>query len=175
MEGHDLLSDAYEQVLVALEQTLEGLKPEDLSWQPRPECNSIGWLAWHLTRGQDSAISFLMREDQLWGREGWHEKFGRPADPRDGGSGHTPEDIASYKSPDIPTIIGYHRAVLARSKKYFATLSSQDLDRVLNLKFLPPLTTLGTFLIMMLSDGMQHAGQMGYVRGMRHGMGWQKY
>lgn len=175
MDGHDMLSDAYELVLTNLERMLEGLQPEDLNWQPRPDCNSIGWLAWHIIRGQDAAISFLMREDQLWIKEGWYEKFGRSADPGDGGTGHTTEDVASFKSPDSQVIIDYHRSVMERSKKYFSTLSSQDLDRVLNLKFLPPLTTLGSFLIMMLYDGMHHAGQIGYIRGMRQGIGWQKY
>jgi hypothetical protein len=175
MESQEVLSDAYGKILAEVEHVLEGLKPEDLSWQPRPECNSIGWLAWHLTRTQDSAISFLMREEQIWIKEGWYEKFGRPADKKDIGGGHTPEDVASFKVPEIPVIIGYHLAVLTRSKNYFATLTNQDLDRVLNVKFLPPLTTIGAFILMMLADGMEHAGQMGYVRGLRHGMGWQKF
>lgn len=175
METQDLLIDAYEMVFSEMEHTLEGLKPEDLAWQPRPECNSIGWLAWHLSRTHDQAMSFVLKEDQVWIKEGWYEKFNRAADPRDTGMGHAPEDVALFKPPDTGVLLDYHKAVLTRSKKYFRSLTSQDLDRVLNSKYLPPLTTLGTFLIMMLADGMRHSGQMGYVRGLRHGMGWQKY
>lgn len=175
MESQDMLIEAYEKVFSEVEHVLEGLKPEDLAWQPLPECNSIGWLAWHVPRGQDLAVSFLMKEEQLWISEGWHVKFGRAADPTDSGTGHTLEDIIVFKAPEVKVLVDYHRSVLSRSKKYISTLTGKDLDLVLNLKFLPPLTTVGSFLIMVLADGMHHAGQMGYVRGMRYGIGWQKY
>ena len=175
MESLELLSDGFEKVLSEVEHVLEGLEAEDLAWQPRPDCNSIGWLAWHVAREQDSAISFLTKENQLWIKEDWNEKYGRPADPRDTGTGHTIEELGAFRSPGIQVALDYHRAVLARTRKYLGTLASQDLDRVVNLKFLPPLTTVGTFLISIMADGMAHAGQMGYVRGMRHGLGWQKY
>ncbi len=146
MDWRDLLSDGYGRVLTELEHVLEGLKPEDLNWQPRPDCNSIGWLAWHLTRVQDASISFVMRAEQLWIKDNWHSKFDRPADPGDIGTGHTLEMVAAFKSPDAATLIDYHHAVLERSKGYFNTLTSEDLDRVLKMKWLPPLTTLGSFL-----------------------------
>ena len=175
MEVREMLCEAYEKVLMEIEHVLEGLQVEDLDWQPGPECNSIGWLAWHLTRGEDSVIALLMRDEQLWIKDGWHEKFGRSADPGDSGTGHTPGDLAAFRSPDVETLLAYHSSVLERSRKYFTALTNQDLDRVVNLQFLPPLTTTGSLLIMMLADGMQHAGQMGYVRGLRKGLGWQKY
>ncbi|MGD0353862.1 MAG: DinB family protein [Dehalococcoidia bacterium] len=175
MDYQNLLSDGYDRALAELEHVLEGLKPEDLNWQPRPDCNSIGWLAWHLTRSQDAALSIAMRQEQLWIKDGWHSRFNRPADPRDMGTGHTPEDVAAFEAPDVETLIGYHRAVLERSKQYFNTLTAEDLDRVLNMKWLPPLTTLGSFLIMIMADSFQHAGQAGYVRGLHEGLGWQKY
>lgn len=175
MEWQDLLIEGYDRALAEVEHVLEGLKHEDLIWQPRPDCNSIGWLAWHLARQQDAAIAYLMRQDQLWIKDGWHLKFNRSADPEDSGTGHTPEDVAAFKPPDVQTLIDYHRAVLERSKNYFNTLSSNDLDRVVNIKWLPPLTTLGTYLVIVMAECIQHAGQMGYIRGMRYGMGWQKY
>ena len=175
MESLELLSDAFERVLSEVEHVLEGLKAEDLAWQPRPDCSSIGWLSWHLAREQDSAISYLMKKDQLWIMEGWNERYGRPADPRDIGTGHSLEEAGAFRSPDIQVILDYHRAVLGRIKEYLRSLTSQDLDRVVNVRYLPPLTTVGTFLISIVADGMGHAGQMGYVRGIRQGIGWQKY
>ena len=53
MEWNDLLADGYGRVLEVLERVLKGLTQDDLDWQPRPDCNSIGWLTWHLTRQQD--------------------------------------------------------------------------------------------------------------------------
>jgi len=175
MEWNDLLSDGYGRVLEFLEHLLDGLTQDDLDWQPRNDCNSIGWLAWHLTRQHDAQIASLMGEEQLWIKENWCSKFNRPADPRDGGFGDTPEQVAIFKSPSIKTLLDYHRAVLERSKRYFITLSKTELDRELNEPMFQPLPTVGVRLISIMDDAMLHAGQAAYVRGLRQGKGWQKY
>jgi len=56
MKWQDLIIEAYGRVLQALERALEGLSPDDLTQQPDPNCNSMGWLVWHLTRGQDAML-----------------------------------------------------------------------------------------------------------------------
>jgi uncharacterized damage-inducible protein DinB len=175
MELHEMVAASYESILRALGRTLDGLTEEDLNWQPTPDCNSIGWLAWHLTRAEDSIISGIMGEEQLWIKDGWHQKFGRPADARDSGSGHTAKDLAAFKSPDVKTLLAYHQAVLERTKSSLPKLSKTDLDKVMEgLPFKPP-PTVGMMLILGLEDGLQHAGQAAYIRGMRQGLGWQKH
>lgn len=50
MEWQDLLADGYGRVLEFMESMLKGLTQDDLKWQPRNDCNSIGWiscLGWH--------------------------------------------------------------------------------------------------------------------------------
>ena len=174
MECHEMLSVSYVGVLETIERALDGLTKEDLNWQPRPDCNSIGWSIWHLTRVQDSLIASLMGEEQLWIKDGWHTKFGRSSDANDIGFGHTPQDLAKFKSPDVETLLGYHRAVLERSQRYISSLTSTDMDRELKgPPFLPP--KVGLRLIMVLSDSLQHAGQAAYVRGLHQGKGWQKF
>ena len=175
MEWNDLLEDGYSRVLKVLESALDGLGSDDLNWQPRPDCNSIGWLTWHLTRVQDDHIASLMGEEQLWTRDGWHARFNLTPDSKDIGFGHTPEQVAEFKSPDIQTLLDYHRAVLERTKRYFLTLSNSDLDRELDEPWYQPLPTVGVRLISVLADSLQHAGQVAYVRGQRYGKGWQKY
>jgi len=175
MEWYDLLSDGYGRIIEVMERVLTGLEEEDLNWQPRPDANSIGWLAWHLTRQQDAQISSLTGEEQLWTRDGWCTKFNREADPKDGGFGHTPEQVSAFKSPDIETLLAYTRATVERSRNYFHTLSAADLDRELNEPWFQPLPTVGVRLISILDDSILHAGQAAYVRGLRQGKGWQKY
>ena len=36
-----------------LKQTVEGLTPEELLWQPGPESNHILWTVWHMARVSD--------------------------------------------------------------------------------------------------------------------------
>jgi hypothetical protein len=175
MEWHDMMTDAYGRVLGILERVLDGLTQEDMAWQPKPDCNSIGWLAWHLTRVQDDHISDLIGEEQLWIKDGWHQKFGRPADRKDIGFGHTPEQVAAFKPPATKTFLDYHRAVMERSQKYFLTLTGKDLDRELNEPWFQPLPTVGVRIISVLGDSMEHAGQAAYVRGLRQGKGWQPF
>ena len=175
MEWHDLLSDGYGRVLDFIENVLRGLTEDDLNWQPRHDCNSIGWLAWHLTRQQDAQIASLRGEEQLWIKDGWHSKFQRPPDPEDSGFGHTPVQVSAFKSPDVQTLLDYHRAVLERSKLYFPTLSKADLDRELDEPWFQPLPTVGVRLVSILEDSLLHAGQAAYVRGLCQGKGWQKY
>ena len=175
MEWHDLLTDGYGRVPVFLEHVIKGLSREDLNWQPREDCNSIGWLMWHLTRQQDAQIAALMGEEQLWIEGGWHSKFDRTADPKDTCYGHTPEQVAAFRSLNPNTLLDYLKVVVERSKRYFLGLSKDDLDRELEEPWFQPLPTVGVRMISILDDSVLHAGQAAYVRGLRQGKGWQKY
>jgi hypothetical protein len=175
MEFNELLSDGYGRIHEFLNHVLKGLTQEDLNWQPKHDCNSIGWLAWHLTRQQDAQISSLTGEEQLWISGKWYSKFNRPADPDDSGFGNTPDQVAAFQSPDGKTLLGYQRVVLERSKKYFSTLSKTDLDRKLDEPWFKPLPTVGVRLVSILSDSLIHAGQAAYIRGLRQGKGWQSF
>jgi len=175
MEWQDLLIDGYGRIFGVLKHVLKGLNADDLSWKPSPDCNTIGWLVWHLTRVQDGHIADLMGEEQLWTKEGWHTRFDRAADPEDSGFGNSPEQVAVFRVPGTQVLLDYHRAVLDRSKNYFATLSKTDLDRELNEPWYQPLPTVGVRLVSILEDSLQHAGQAAFVRGLLQGKGWQKY
>jgi hypothetical protein len=55
------------------------------------------------------------------------------------------------------------------------TLTSADLDRVFKAPGFKPDPTVGYWLMSSMLDSIQHAGQAGYVRGLREGKGWQKF
>ena len=85
MEWQQLIMDSYGRVLLILEEALDGLTQSDLNKQPRADCNSIGWLAWHIARTLDYTISEIMGEEQVWIQKGWHSRFNREAKPMDTG------------------------------------------------------------------------------------------
>ncbi|MFC2032652.1 DinB family protein [Chloroflexota bacterium] len=169
MEWKQLVIDIYVRISQVLEQALEGLTLDDLNQRPHPDCNSIGWLTWHLTRAQDRAISDLMGEEQFWIKDHWHDKFNRTNDPTDSGFGHNSEDVAAFKSPDSRTLLNYHHAVLERTKRYISNLSETDLKRELNNPISP---TVSARLVGVISDNLQHAGQVAYLHGLLRGKGW---
>jgi len=172
MEWKELIIDGYGRVLKVLEEALNGLTQDDLNQQPRPDCNSIGWLTWHLTRVQDDHIADLIGEEELWISDGWHARFNRAPNSSDTGFGHSSDEVAAFRSPDVETLLGYYRAVLARTKGYITTLSEAELDRELNEPWFQPLPTVGVRLVSILSDNNQHAGQVAYLRGLLKGRGW---
>jgi len=175
MDWKNILEDGFNRIPAFVEHVLSGLSREDITWQPKPDSNSIGWLVWHLTRQQDAQVAALMGEDQLWTRDGWHQKFDRPADPEDIGFGDTPEDVAAFKPPETEVMMDYLKAAGQRTIGYFRGLSAKDLDRELDEPQYQPLPKVGVRLISILDDCIIHAGQAAYIRGLRQGKGWQKY
>ena len=175
MKWKELIIDGYSRIPELLENVLEGLTQDDLGWQPRYDCNSIGWLIWHLTRQQDAQFASLAGEEQLWVTDEWYATFNRQPEPDDVGYGHSPEQVSAFQSPEAKILLGYNRAVVERSQQYISNLSETDLDRELNEPWFQPLPTVGVRLVSILDDSILHAGQAAYVRGLRQGKGWQKY
>jgi hypothetical protein len=169
MKWQQVLIDSFERVAKGLEEALAELSPGDLDTQPNSDCNSMGWLTWHLTRGQDAAIAWLSGGKQIWIEDGWNAKFNRDPNPGDTGFGHKTEDVAAFKSPDVGVLLGYHRAVFERAKKYLGNLSAAELGRNLNNPAFPNVEAL---LVTILSDDLQHLGQVAYLRGLLKGKGW---
>ena len=169
MNWHTLIVNIFDNLSMVLGRTLDGLTQKELDQQPAHDSNSIGWLVWHILRGQDLGIAGLMGDEQLWIREGWHAKFNRPPEPMDFGLGHTPEDLAAFKSPDIKVLSDYQQVVLEQTKRYLNNLSESELDRKLDHPVFP---TVAARIIALISDNLQHAGQAGYVRGLIQGKGW---
>jgi hypothetical protein len=162
-----LLVDAFGRIQEVVHETVEGLADDVLSTRPDDSGNSIAWLVWHLTRIQDDHLADAGGYEQVITADGWHERLGLPFDPADTGYGHTPEDVAAVKL-SAAQLTGYHDAVHARSIQYLETLTDDELERVVDKRWDPPVT-LGVRLNSVLSDDLQHAGQAAYVRGLLGG------
>ena len=85
-------------------------------------------------------------------------------DPDDTGYGHTAAQVQAVRPDGPEALIGYFEAVSARTVEWLATLTEQDLDRVVDERWDPPVT-LGVRLVSILDDDTQHAGQAAYVPG----------
>jgi hypothetical protein len=166
MEWRELIVDGYDRLPDLMKEVLAGLRTADLDWQPHPDCNSLGWTAWHLTRVQDSQMAELMRQEQLWIKDGWHKKFKRAADPDDSGYGHTPEQVRAFESPSVRVQLDYLRAVVERTRRHLASLTPSALDRKLDEPWFKPLPTVAVRIVSILVDCHQHAGEASYIRGL---------
>ena len=118
MRWQELIMDQFLRIEQELSFVLDGITVEDLNQQPAPDCNSIGWLAWHLTRSRDRNMSELLGKEQLWITEKWYARFNRAPDPDETGVGHTAEQAKAFKSPEAQVVMDYHREILKRIELY---------------------------------------------------------
>jgi uncharacterized damage-inducible protein DinB len=165
MRSRDLLIYAYEQIQNTLSRTIEGLDADQLAARVGPGANTIGWLAWHLVRVQDDHVADVAGRDQVWTTEGWADRFGLPFDESETGYGFTPAQVAQLRieSPDL--LLEYAADVYERTVDFLRGLSDDDLDRVVDTRWDPPVT-LGVRLVSVLADDLQHVGQAAFVRGL---------
>ena len=164
MNVTQLLADALGRVREQMPELVDGLSDDDLAWRPDPEANSIAWLVWHLTRIEDDHISHLAGTDQAWATDGWAERFALPFDVREHGYSMSPADVGKVRvSGDL--LAGYYEAVAARSAAYVATVEPDDLDRVVDEAWDPPVTA-GVRLVSVVNEVNAHLGQAQYLRGM---------
>ena len=170
MDVNELLLDLYGRVDEHVEQVLDGLDPDLLTAVPAEGVNPIAWLVWHLARVQDATLSELVEEEQLWVAGGWAQRFGLEPDPSDHGYGHTPEQVAAVRPESVEVLAGYFDAVSARTRSLLEEWTEEDLDRIVDEAWDPPVS-LGVRLISAADDDIQHAGQAKYLRGLLERLG----
>jgi hypothetical protein len=168
MRSPELLLYAYDQVQETLRAAVHGLTPDQLGRRIGPDANHIGWLAWHLLRVQDDHIADVAGSEQVWTAEGWVDRFGLPFAPSATGYGFSSDQVAATRIPSADLLLGYGAAVRARTAEFLRGLSDEDLDRVIDERWNPPVT-LGVRLVSVLADDLQHVGQAAYVRGILMG------
>ena len=164
MDVAGLLADLFGRVDDEIEVAIDGLSAGELGTAPEPGANTIGWLVWHLTRVEDSHVAELVGEPELWVSGPWAEGFGLDPDPENSGYGHDTEQVLAVRPTGVDALRDYYRAVRARTSAYLATLTPDDLDRIVDRRWDPPVT-LGVRLISIVDDEIQHAGQAAYARG----------
>jgi uncharacterized damage-inducible protein DinB len=160
-----VLTDAFGRVLETALAAVDGLDDDALAVRPTPEANSIAWLVWHLTRIQDDHVAEVAGREQVWTSQGYAERFGLPFDDAATGYGFSADDVAAVRA-DADLLAAYLRAVHAATVDFLLGVTEDDLDRVVDRRWEPPVT-LGVRLVSVISDDLQHAGQAAYVRGLR--------
>jgi uncharacterized damage-inducible protein DinB len=165
MNTSDLLLEVFGRLPGLVRSAVQNLTPEQLRESPAPGANHIGWLVWHLTRIQDHHVAALMDRDQVWVEGDWAARFGLRADPSDTGYGHSPAQVAAVRPDSWQSVVRYYDAVAARTHEFLRGLADDDLDRVVDKRWDPPVT-LGARLVSVANDDLQHVGQAAYIRGL---------
>jgi uncharacterized damage-inducible protein DinB len=165
MRTNELLLDAYDRIQETLRRAVDGLTPDELTRRIGPEANTIAWLGWHLVRVQDDHVADVAGHEQVWTAEGWAGRFGLPFPAEATGYGFSSEEVGQVRLPSADLLLEYAAAVHDRTAAFLRGLSDDDLDRVVDTRWDPPVT-LGVRLVSVLSDDLQHVGQAAFLRGL---------
>ncbi|MGH3327351.1 MAG: mycothiol transferase [Streptomycetales bacterium] len=158
------LIDAFGRIREVVHEVVGGLTPDHLAFRIDSQANSIAWLVWHLTRVQDDHVADVAQAEQIWTAGGWAERFALPLDLWATGYGHGTDDVAAVQVGSEALLTGYHDAVHDRTVEYVEGLADRDFARIIDESWDPPVS-LGVRLVSVISDGLQHAGQAAFVRG----------
>ena len=164
MESRDLLLTAFDNIEELVRTALDGIDPALLTARIDPEANTIGWLVWHLTRGQDHQVAEVAGTGQAYTEGGWADRFGLPFDATATGYGFSSEDVGRTVITDPQLLVDYHADVHRRTAEFLRTLTAADLERIVDRRWDPPVT-LGVRLLSIIGDDLQHAGQAALLRG----------
>jgi uncharacterized damage-inducible protein DinB len=159
----EALAEALGRVQGSVHEVLDGLGESELTYRTDPEANTIAWLIWHLTRVEDDHVADVAGREQTWTSEGWVGRFGLPFPPSAHGYGQTSAQVGAVRAP-AELLAGYHDAVHAQTIEYLSGLGDDDLDRIVDKRWDPPVT-LGVRLISVVNDCTQHVGQAAFIRG----------
>lgn len=160
-----LLEDGFGRVVESVERTLDGLDEAQLTYRPTDDANSIAWLVWHLTRVQDDHVAGAFDVEQVSTTQGFAQQLVEcfPHDPTDTGYGHDAVQVAAVRAP-AELLLEYLKAVHAQTVALTTGMGEDDLERVVDERWDPPVT-LGVRLVSVLDDDLEHAGQAAYLRG----------
>ena len=163
MDAVTFISDTLRQVQLRLLATCEGLTQDQVLWRPSLQANNIGFILWHLTRGEDNVISNLgCPEPALWVSQGWHEKFNQPVEAPDPGDRM---GLQSLPIPDLDVLLEYSKAVHEKSQSFLGSLPSERLDQAPDPT--RPQRTVAAALRHLITHKNNHHGQIDYIRGLQ--------
>jgi uncharacterized damage-inducible protein DinB len=160
----DLLANGFTRLPAIIDRAMSGLDAQQLATRPAAGANTIAWLAWHTARGQDAWVSDLEGTDEIWIADAWQTKFGLTFAPQENGFGMSDDD-AGRVIASAQLLTDYLVAVTTQTLAYLSTLTNDSLSDIVD-SVRQPVITRGVQLLSILDDGLQHAGQASYARGM---------
>ena len=163
METVTFITQSLQQVQLRLLATCEGLTQDQVLWRPSLHANNIGFILWHLARGEDRRICRLRGEQHtLWASEGWHKRFGQPV------GAPAPGDRMGLRSlpiPDLSVLTDFIKAAHQQTLDYLVTLTADGLDVAPDPSQLEH--TVASALRHLVTHKNNHHGQIDFIRGLQ--------
>lgn len=166
--AREILRDAFTRQIEHVDALTDGLTDDVSFFRPTPDANSIAWLIWHSARITDAQLTHIAGIEQVWFTQGWVDRFALDL-PRDAhGYGHTAAEVGKVRAP-ADLLAGYYRAVHKMTLEYIAGVTPEELARVVDENWSPPVTAT-VRLVSVIDDCAQHLGQAAYISGIAGGL-----
>jgi hypothetical protein len=159
----ELLRDSFTRLIEHVEELTDGLTDEIAIFRPTGTTNSIAWLIWHSARQHDAQLCDIAGIEEVWTRDGWVDRFALDLPREDTGYGHDADDVGKVRA-HADLLAGYYHAVHKVTLEYIASVTTDELARVVDTRWDPPVTA-SVRLVSIVDDSAQHLGQAAYVRG----------
>jgi hypothetical protein len=161
--SRELLRDSFTRIIEHVNDLTDDLTDDVSFFRATATANSIAWLVWHSARVQDAQLADIAGTDQVWFAAGWVDRFDLDL-PRDAhGYGMSPEEVGKVRAP-ADLLAGYYHGVHKATLEYIASVTTDELARVVDTNWNPPVTA-SMRLVSIIDDCAQHLGQAAYVRG----------
>jgi len=147
--------------------TVKGLTQKQVDWRPSAQANSVGFLLWHIARGEDGLLNrWAFGGKEVWVTGGWDKKIRLPSDKPI--AEWTPADLGRF-TPVLADLLAYMSAV---RESTLAGLKKLDLGR-LGEHPRPdrPEWSVATFLQIGVSHEAHHQGAVEYLVGLMKSQG----
>jgi DinB superfamily len=134
METITFLRQDLKEAHELLEAIMADVTSEAAQWIPPGRANPVGATYAHVVLSEDRTINAMMRHQKPLYDSTWMGKLGlsQPM-PIPGPDGQNYVDWTREVQLDLPAFRQYAQAVYASTDEYLATLTSEDLDRQLDL------------------------------------------
>jgi uncharacterized damage-inducible protein DinB len=165
MDAKEVLLRSLEESNRYLTKALDGLTQAEATWSPSPECNSISFILWHMTRVEDFFVNrVIRRKKELYETKNWQEKLGTPAKAY----GYTVEELQAWPAPKLEILREYANSVRENTLAFLNSVSPERLSEVLRPDRSPD--SIGVTLEHMITEIAMHVGQIAYLRGVQRGL-----
>jgi hypothetical protein len=169
MNAVALLREQVQQAHSFLEATMEGVTPQQAHWTPPGTANPIAATYVHAVASEDLAINMLLKGGAPLYATVWAEKTGiSDVQPL------TTAEWARRVRIDLPTTRKYAHDVHSTTDTYLATLTDEELARVLDLtSFGLGQMTVGTLLNRMVLGHIDNmCGEISVLKGIQGAKGY---
>ena len=172
MSEVSLLRDQLKQSQAFINMMLADLTLEQANWAPPGEANPIGATLAHIYEGEDLFVSDRLRGGTTVGADG--QKFGLSEAPDSYLPGKWQDWARRVKVESLAELNAYGAEVFSATDEYLASLSDEDLSRVIDF----PDARLGKWTLAwwisnrLLAHRVSHWGEISCLKGLQGGKGY---